>query len=204
MTHDELAAIIEAEYPGAKHGADFMVGMAVDDVAIAEHGTDAFIVTWGIDDSPPDDTAIAALADKHAMTLAVRASQRRRDAVTAHSEARIAAGAYFHVDGLADPVLLTGRPDDRTVYHTLLTRAEKAKAAGVTDPIHRMRDGDNVMHQLTPDQVIELIEAGIAWFEQVKATSWDMKDGTGDFPDGVPADFTDDSHWPARTPPAPA
>ena len=93
-------------------------------------------------------------------------------------------------------IALQGRPFDQTVYLALLTRASGYKAAGVTDPILTIRSADDVIYSLTPDQMISLVAQSMGWFESVMATSWAMKDGAGAFPDGIPADFVNDSYWP--------
>ena len=109
---------------------------------------------------------------------------------------RIEAGAYFQVTGVTDPVPLTGRAFDQTVYLALLNRAQGFKAAGVTNPVLRIRAADNVVHMLTPDQMIELISASMTWFEDVMAVSWAMKDGNAPFETGIPDDLGNDAHWP--------
>lgn len=53
-----------------------------------------------------------------------------------------------------------------------------------------------MIYSLTPDQMISLVAQSMGWFESVMATSWAMKDGAGAFPDGIPADFVNDSYWP--------
>lgn len=118
------------------------------------------------------------------------------DDVNAERDRRLEAGSAFTVAGVADPIPLQGREFDRTVYLALLTRAQGYKAAGVTDPVLKIRAADDVTHNLTPDQMISLVTQSMNWFEDVMATSWHMKDATGDFPDGIPADYADDTHWP--------
>lgn len=116
--------------------------------------------------------------------------------VNRERERRLEAGAAFPVPGLADPVPLTGRQFDLIVYQALVARAKDLKAAGDTTTTITLRDGADTIHALTADQTIALIVQARAWFEAVMATSWDMKDGTGAFTAGIPADYTDDAHWP--------
>ncbi|MFG6591292.1 hypothetical protein [Sulfitobacter sp. 1A12157] len=116
--------------------------------------------------------------------------------VNAERTRRLEVGSAFTVAGVADPIPLQGREFDRTVYLALLTRAQGYKAAGVTDPVLNIRAADDVTHNLTPDQMISLVTQSMNWFEAVMAVSWAMKDGTGDFPEGIPADYADDTHWP--------
>jgi len=116
--------------------------------------------------------------------------------VTSERERRLEYGAAFTVAGVADPIPLQGRSFDQTVYLALLMRAQGFKAAGVTDPVLTVRAGDDVIHSLTPDQMMSLVMQSMAWFESVMAVSWAMKDSTGDFPQGIPTDYTADTHWP--------
>ena len=116
--------------------------------------------------------------------------------VNAERERRLEYGAAFTVAGVTDPIPLRGRPFDQTVYLALLMRAQGFKAAGVTDPVLTVRAGDDVIHSLTPDQMMSLVMQSMAWFESVMAVSWAMKDSTGDFPQGIPTDYTADTHWP--------
>jgi len=116
--------------------------------------------------------------------------------VNVEREHRLISGTSFTVAGVADPIALQGRPFDQTVYLALLTRASGYKAAGVTDPVLRIRSTDDVIYMLTPDQMISLISQAMTWFESVMATSWAMKDKTGDFTGGIPADYSSDTYWP--------
>ena len=112
--------------------------------------------------------------------------------VNTERERRIAIGSAFTVAGVTDPIPLTGRPFDQTVYLALLTRAMALKSAGVTAAALTIRAQDDVIHTLTPDQMISLVSQAMVWFESVMAASWAMKDSA----DGIPADFAADTHWP--------
>lgn len=121
--------------------------------------------------------------------------------VNAERERRLVVGASFNVPGVNDPIPLQGRPFDQTVYLALLTRANGYKTIlmqdpGVILPALTLRAADDVIHELTPDQMINLISQAMTWFESVMATSWAMKDGTGDFTGSIPSDYTSDTHWP--------
>ena len=118
-----------------------------------------------------------------------------RAAINAERDMRLAAGTSFAVQGIADPIPLTGRPFDQSVYLALLIRAQAYKAAGVTAPVLTIRAGDDVIHQITPDQMISLISQAMAWVEAVMSVSWAMKDGTAPFEAGIPADVTKDKWW---------
>jgi len=116
--------------------------------------------------------------------------------VNVERERRLEYGAAFTVAGVTDPIPLQGRSFDQTVYLALLMRAQGFKAAGVTTAVLNVRAGDDVIHSLTPDQMMSLVMQSMAWFESVMAVSWAMKDSTGDFPQGIPTDYTADTHWP--------
>lgn len=118
------------------------------------------------------------------------------DLLNTERERRVAIGSSFPVPGLSTLVPLTGRPFDQTVYLALLTRASGYKALGIVDPVLKIRDGADMIHMLTPDQMIALVSQGMSWFESVMAASWAMKDGATPYEDGIPADFADDEHWP--------
>jgi hypothetical protein len=127
---------------------------------------------------------------------AAQMRERQFRAINRERERRLAEGSAFPVNGVTDPIPLTGRPFDQTVYLALLTRAQGYKAAGVTDPVLRIRAGDDKIHMLTPDQMIQLISQAMTWVEQVMAVSWAMKDGTAPFEAGIPDDFVADEYWP--------
>ncbi|OAB57602.1 hypothetical protein AY599_18260 [Leptolyngbya valderiana BDU 20041] len=123
------------------------------------------------------------------------ASEALRAAVNKERDRRITKGNTFTVDGYGD-VPLTGRERDQTVYLALLVQAQGALAQGITTPVHTLRDAADTIHTLTPAQMIDLIGQAMGWFEDVMQTSWDMKDGGTPFDAGIPADYTDDRHWP--------
>lgn len=116
-------------------------------------------------------------------------------AVNAERDRRIAFGHTFAVTGYGD-IPLQGRLQDQINLQARLIAAQGYKAADVTAPVLILRDAENVNHTLTPDQMIELVMAGMAWIEETMMVSWAMKDGTTPFEAGIPADFTDDAYWP--------
>lgn len=115
--------------------------------------------------------------------------------VNIERDRRIILGSTFTVSGYG-PVSITGRERDQIVLISRLVAAQSLKAAGVTAPSLIIRGSDNINHLLTPDQMIELVQLGAAWIEDVMKVSWDMKDATGAFPAGIPADYTNDIYWP--------
>lgn len=148
----------------------------------------------------PHETAqIGWLYDGQTFTRPKKPQKTAKN-VNAERDKRLHDGASFAVTGIADTIPLQGREADKSVYLAQLMRAQGMKAAGVTDPALRIRDAVNGIHWLTPDQMIELVSQGMAWFEDVMAVSWAMKDATGDFAGGIPDDLSNDAHWPPKEP----
>lgn len=108
---------------------------------------------------------------------------------------RIAEGKTFNVSGHGD-VALQGRIQDQMALQARLNAALMKKAAGSTAPDLFIRDKNNIIHYLTPDQMIELVTEGIAWIEATMQVSWAMKDETAPFTAGAPFDYTEDNYWP--------
>lgn len=106
--------------------------------------------------------------------------------VNRERDRRIAAGSTFTVTGYGD-VPITGRERDMIFLDGLKARAKELQTDA---PVMEFRDALNVNHFLTPDQIVELVDKGFAWIQQVMKVSWDMKDN------GIPEDFQDDIHWP--------
>lgn len=111
--------------------------------------------------------------------------------VDAERDRRLAAGTVVAVSGYGD-IAVQGRVQDAVNYLALESKAAKLELQGVTDPVLPFRDRDNVMHTLTPAQVVELIEAGVTHAQSVYAAAWALKDDAG----GIPQDYTDDGYWP--------
>ncbi|RLQ88921.1 hypothetical protein D8780_12470 [Notoacmeibacter ruber] len=96
--------------------------------------------------------------------------------------------------GYGAPIHLTGRTRDLVIYQSRLSSAEKMLAAGDTASTLVIRDGGNINRHLTAGQTVELITKAMNWVEAVMKMSWDMKDGHGDFPYGIPPDYAE--RWP--------
>ncbi|PWE29957.1 hypothetical protein DDZ14_16070 [Maritimibacter sp. 55A14] len=116
--------------------------------------------------------------------------RRDHDAVNAERTRRLEAGSIFTVPGYGD-VALQARLQDMVTLSGLLDGAQARIAAGDVTTIKRFRDRDNTDHLLTPPQIAQMVQIGTAWVEAVYNASWDIKKL-----DPVPADFTDDGHWP--------
>lgn len=115
--------------------------------------------------------------------------------INVERDRRIYVGTAIDVSGYG-VIPLTGRERDQINLMTLASKAQAMKAAGVTTAAMTIRDRDNANHLLTPDQMIQLVASGTAWIEATMKVSWDMKDCAGEFPNEIPADYTDDSYWP--------
>lgn len=111
--------------------------------------------------------------------------------VNAARDLRIEAGTSFTVTGYGSPIHLTGRQRDQIVYMQRLSLAQQMIANADTTTTMVLRDGGDVNRHLTAPQMVELIGQAIGWVETVMQVSWDMKDGAGDYPGGIPADFAD-------------
>lgn len=111
--------------------------------------------------------------------------------VDAERDRRILAGNVFTVTGYGAPIPLIG--DDKTQQYIDQrgTNAALKLLAGDITSTYEWRDASNTIHTLTVPQMVELADAGAAWVESVIKASWDLKDN----PAGIPANYTDNSHW---------
>ena len=98
----------------------------------------------------------------------------------------------FTVAGYNATIVVEGDASDRQNLLALGTIAQGMIEAGSTD-LMQYRDGANVVHALTPAQMHELWMKGAALISAVSRASWLLKDD----PNGIPADFAEDSYWPA-------
>lgn len=115
--------------------------------------------------------------------------------LTAEWQRRVDLGGAFTVPGVADPIPVPGRQPYREIIQAKLSAAQLFKAQGITDPNMRFRDGANVEHMLTPDQMLSLCLQSMQFYEALSVVYHDMKDGKVIFKDGIPADFADDKYW---------
>ncbi|WP_417741514.1 hypothetical protein [Salipiger sp.] len=133
-----------------------------------------------------DFSQMVTAADK-----AARVQEERKVALHRHRERLIAEGTTVTVTGIGD-VPLRGTPFDQTV---LLSRRQKGAdliAAGDESASVLFRDAANIEHMLTGAQAVEMVDAGMAWFEDVMQASWAIK-GAGP----IPEDFKDPIYWPS-------
>jgi hypothetical protein len=111
--------------------------------------------------------------------------------INAERERRIASGATVTVTGAGD-IPVQGRDVDVRNLQGLGLAALARVSAGDTVTITTFRDADNVDHELTPPQVLELVQKASAVAEAIIAASWAIK-----AMDPMPADVSDDGLWPA-------
>ena len=109
-------------------------------------------------------------------------------AIDDERERRVLSGHTFQIDTLYIP--LQGAPNDQINLIALKESAKEYAAAGITAPIIPFRDALNVIHQLTPDQMVRLVNAGLSWVSSIYQKSWALKDN---YP--RPMDYTNDIYW---------
>lgn len=127
--------------------------------------------------------------------------QRTGAEVNTERDRRIEAGGEFT---LSDETVIgiTGRQQDKDVLLARRMIARELDSAGETGAVLIFRDRDNVTRTFTPQQMIELVDLALVWFEAMMVRSWAMKDdGTytandGEEVIGIPSDLEADRHWP--------
>lgn len=110
--------------------------------------------------------------------------------ITRERSRRIAEGVVVSVEGYGD-VALQGRPEDQVTLGNLAQISLLRIQQGDTTTITKFRDKDNVDHDLTPHQIVDMWVKGTQWASSVYEASWDVKDL-----DPIPLDYTDDKYWP--------
>lgn len=107
------------------------------------------------------------------------------EAVNTERARRVEIGAV--INGI--PV--QGREVDKANLMARYNVAKEKKAAGDNSASIVFRDGSDIVHSLTPDEMIALYLGSIQFAEDVYKASWALKDN-GD----VPEDFASDIYWP--------
>lgn len=113
--------------------------------------------------------------------------------VNKERDRRFVLGAVFPTS-LGKEVWLQGDTVSRTNLQGLAWAADQRVKAGDLTTTEIYRDGGNVDHALAPPEVIELMALGSRWISETYHAAVALKDA----PDGIPADFADDIHWPAN------
>jgi hypothetical protein len=143
----------------------------------------------------PGQTAAQITAEIAAMsspaTIAAQAAEAKRAAVNTERECRIAAGATVTVTG-AGAIPVQGREQDVRNLQGLGLMALARVSAGDTTTVTTFRDAANVDHDLTPPQILDLVQRAAAAAEAIIQASWVIK-----AMDPLPDDVTADALWPA-------
>lgn len=111
--------------------------------------------------------------------------------VNTERDRRVLKGNTFEVNAYG-PVTIAG--DDTTIRNLqgLALSAQLRMAQGDLTTLTNFRDETNVVHQLLPEQVIDLWAQGAAYVSALFQAAWTLKDN----PDGIPTDYRDDKYWP--------
>nr|WP_296429721.1 DUF4376 domain-containing protein [Roseovarius sp. BRH_c41] len=117
--------------------------------------------------------------------------EARAAGVNSERDRRVVAGATFTIAGLGD-VRSLGRDVDKTNLQALGFAASLRIAGGDVTTITQFRDADDVIHDMTPPQVLSLWSQASAYVSAVFQASWAIKDD----PAGIRADYTADEYWP--------
>lgn len=79
---------------------------------------------------------------------------------------------WVEADKVIDGVLVTGRQEDARNLQARLTVAQIRIASGDTSATTVFRDKNNVDHELTPPQIVNLFLQSSAYVTEVYAASW--------------------------------
>lgn len=112
------------------------------------------------------------------------------DRVNIERDRRIMAGTTADVEGIG-PVPLQGRPQDQLNMLALKDTARDLQVAGVTSAVIPFRDGANVEHMLTAEQMVQITDQGKQHITAIYQAAWALK-----AMDPIPADYADDQWWP--------
>jgi Domain of unknown function (DUF4376) len=111
-----------------------------------------------------------------------------KDGVNLERQRRIAAG------GVINGVHVTGSDEDARNLMSLALAAQMRIAAGDTATITIYRDGNNVDHELTPAQMLNIWQQSAEYVSALYAASWALK-----AMDPIPEDYVADQYWPSST-----
>lgn len=87
-------------------------------------------------------------------------------------------------------VALDGLSKTQTILLALKDTARDLKNAGDTATTLTFTDKNNVDHELTPDQMIELVNASKVWVQELHKAKRSLKKM-----EPIPMDYTDDKWW---------
>jgi hypothetical protein len=111
--------------------------------------------------------------------------------VNVERDRRVLEGSTFQITGYGT-VRIRGDETTTRNLQGLAFGAQLRMAQGDLSSLTPFRDEDNVVHMLTPMQVIELWSKGAAFISACFQAAWDLKDG----PEGIPEDYQEDRYWP--------
>tara|TARA_R110002012_G_scaffold96493_2_gene232529 strand:+ start:5680 stop:6255 length:576 start_codon:yes stop_codon:yes gene_type:complete len=137
---------------------------------------------WSIVDIPTDEEPLPAWEDMTDEEKSARVNDARTGRLVAGVEVTLST---------AKTIYLQGRDEDMRNMHGLCTAAQWRIRMGAVEHTTPFRDGNNVIHFLTPYEVEEMWLQGAAWVEQVYSAYWLIKDNLP-----IPEDYNDDSLWP--------
>ncbi len=170
--------------------------------ALVENGVVVQRSKWE-NDTPPEgqnwiaetDAQIGWTYDDQAQTFAppVVAPVSSVTTVNEERDRRLALGFDAVLDGGARSFPVQTRDlDDWTNIHGRVTYAQVLLSTSPSTTIN-FRDADNVIQVVTPDEMISIGLQALAHKQSHHDAAWTLKDTSS----GVPADFTDDTYWPA-------
>ena len=110
--------------------------------------------------------------------------------VNEERERRIMVGATFDITGHG-PIRLQGDPGTIQNLDSLALKANLMIAQGQGSAVTSYRDADNIVHDITQSQVLEMWSKAGAYIEGCYSASWTLKDNPP-----IPVDYADDIHWP--------
>lgn len=110
--------------------------------------------------------------------------------VDAEHDRRAIRGKVFDLAGYGS-LPLEGSLRTQTVLLALKDTARDLQEAGVTAPVLFLTDRDNGDHYLTSAQVIELVNAGKVFMQNLHEAKRALKAA-----DPIPVNYDDDSYWP--------
>ena len=115
------------------------------------------------------------------------ARERKHVEINAERQRRIIAGKVIN------GIYVTGRDEDARNLTNLALVAQMRIGMGDTTTLTIYRDGDNVDHDLTPPEMLELWQQSAEYVSALYAASWAIK-----AMEPLPEDLADDELWPER------
>lgn len=117
------------------------------------------------------------------------------DMVNDERDFRIERGMTLGVTGHPKRIRMTGRDRDQRNLLGLASGAQLRLGIGDVTTLTNFRDEDNVDHELTPMQIIEMWQRSAGWVSLVYQAAWNLKDLVN-YGQSIPEDFFDDQYWP--------